>query len=706
MKLYLAGLLLLLLLAGAYASNATAVYSSTTGACGINCPKYRVWSNISGTWGSETELGTTTLSNITEARVYFSPVNQKRIVVTENVDGELDLYVSWNGIEWNQTRNITDLWTSAPATHYRGYDVGFESATGDALLIFAVNTTDTACDLAYFDIPAGGLANNSSYVCIDDSGIGTDVVYWWVNVDSDPVSSSSEIIAMGFDFTSNDASAWVWDGSAWANQQEISTAVTYPYESNAVKYAADGSKAFVLAPTGTAGLINGYYWGGSSWTAANPGDLHGSTQDACWLTLKSDPNSASLMLTAVYAAACAGTTSLLQSAYWSGAGWTLNTTDIDGGADALFTRPIDFAWNGTASKGRWVWDTDTTGTTLSNESWSWNGNLKRGATTTFSSYAGTGAWIQMARNPTPSDTVRFIGLRLNSNFDIGAFSFSGTAGGSYTNFGDSAMTASTPVTAFEAMGLAFVLAIDTTGPTVSGTALNETSVATNSIVCVSATVTDQNSVPVEVWAQIRYPSGTYANVTLSDTGCGAGVAGDGYYGMEVPVGPTGGTLTVNTTFANDSFGNMGEQAPWPQLNVTVASLFVDTSISTNLLNFGPLDPGSADNPAIENPVVLTNTANSNTAVDVYLNNTNMTYTSYWINATNLSVWTSNVPASATHFTGTAYLNDQIPNTGFYENLAVSTSIELYFWHDVPAGQAQGDYTSVVRVHSVADGQVP
>ncbi len=134
--------------------------------------------------------------------------------------------------------------------------------------------------------------------------------------------------------------------------------------------------------------------------------------------------------------------------------------------------------------------------------------------------------------------------------------------------------------------------------------------------------------------------------------------------------------------------------------------FVDTSIDKATLTFGSLDPGTTDNAASNNPVTLTNTANSNTAVDIYMNNSNMTYSSYFINATNLSVWTANSAAVSVNFTGYTYLNGSSANQGFYENLAVSTGQAFYFWHDVPAGQTAGAYTSTVRIHSVADGQAP
>ena len=135
--------------------------------------------------------------------------------------------------------------------------------------------------------------------------------------------------------------------------------------------------------------------------------------------------------------------------------------------------------------------------------------------------------------------------------------------------------------------------------------------------------------------------------------------------------------------------------------------YVDTTINQTTLSFGSLDPVTSNNAATENPVGLTNTANSNTAVDIYLNNSNMTSGGNFIPYYNLSLAVTNNAAGSTNFNYTTYLNkSDAADNGFYENLATSSTASFFFWHDVPAGQAAGAYTAVVLVHSVATGQAP
>ncbi len=695
--------LMLLLVAGvSFASDAMISYRSNTGTCGINCPKIRAWNSASASWGGEAEIGSTTYAAIRAARIAFSPLNQKRIMVTENNNGELDLYVSWNGTSWTQTRNLTKIWTAAPAVHYRGFDIAFETTSGNALIILSPTDAAATCDLAYFVVLRNDtVANSSAYTCIDDSGHATDIQYGWVVADSDPASGSNEIIVVGEDRTDNDVNAWVWNGAAWGNMQAVTAAATATgdFEALGVKYSADGSDGMVIAATRTAGVVNYQFWTGAAWNgaAASSGDWSASgSDDVTFIQMAADPATDDIMAIGIT------NNGGLTGNYWSGSAWTL-TVDIDTITDAATgtMRPASFAWMPTGSTGRLVWDTDTTLATLSNRTFAagaW------GATTTFSTYAGTGAWIQMATNPTSTDSVKILGARMNSTFNVGSFNFSAA----YANYGDAAITSQATLTTYEAFRISFIRAVDSTAPTVGNTSVNATSVTVNTTICVNATAVDQNGVPVsQVLAQVVFPSGTVANYTMSDTGCNAGVAGDNWYGVQVSVGADQGTLTVNTTFANDSFGNMGYQSPYPNKQVTLTlGAVVDTSISVSTLSFGSLDPGTSNNAATENPITLTNTANSNTAVDVYLNNSNMTYTSYNMPYYNLSVFSSDNAAASTMLNGSSWINNTAANNGFLENLAVSSTADLYFWHDVPPAQQAGAYTATVTIRSVANGEAP
>ena len=141
--------------------------------------------------------------------------------------------------------------------------------------------------------------------------------------------------------------------------------------------------------------------------------------------------------------------------------------------------------------------------------------------------------------------------------------------------------------------------------------------------------------------------------------------------------------------------------------------FVETSTNTTSFSFGTLDPGTQNNAHSAGAVAavrLTNTVNSNVAVDVYLNASNMTDGTNWISFENLSVWTSNAPSSSIELMNMVYnssrRNGTAPSTGFYNSLAVLDNLDLWFWQDVPGGQAPALYASDVTIHSVQAGTDP
>jgi len=135
--------------------------------------------------------------------------------------------------------------------------------------------------------------------------------------------------------------------------------------------------------------------------------------------------------------------------------------------------------------------------------------------------------------------------------------------------------------------------------------------------------------------------------------------------------------------------------------------FVDTSVNSSTISFGNLDPGTSNNSATENAITLTNTANSNTAVDIYLQSQNLTSGGFTIGVSNLKVSKTSGGAKTSLVEATAnWLNGAGPNQGYYEGVAKSGTADFYFWLDVPAGQDAGAYTGTLTIKTVKDGNTP
>ncbi|MEM4329906.1 MAG: S8 family serine peptidase, partial [Candidatus Bilamarchaeaceae archaeon] len=129
--------------------NAIIAYRSNTGS-GLNFPKIRFWNSTGeGSWGPEIELPTAE-SPVRWAVVKWSPISSKIVLVTLSDDGYLDGYVCMgnctNVANWQVTNNIGQVWTTAAAQ--RRFDVEFETATGDAVVVYGVLSAVTTRDLA------------------------------------------------------------------------------------------------------------------------------------------------------------------------------------------------------------------------------------------------------------------------------------------------------------------------------------------------------------------------------------------------------------------------------------------------------------------------------------------------------------------------------------------------------------------------------
>ena len=681
-----------------YSLNATLVYASTTGN-GLTYPKLREWNSSSNNWGPESELNFSSSGNISSIKIYYAPNNQKRIIVTQNILGELDLYVSWDGKTWYNTSNISKLWTTAPSVYYRGFDLAYEYATNDAILVFSVVSTSTSCDLGYFFIPANATTINSStsaYGCIDDATVSTDITSRFVMMASKPNYSSREIIVASTETSQDDVNAWVWNGSTWSNQKEIAAAATATgnYEAAAVVYTADGSQAMVVAGDGTAGNVNYSFWNGSTWSTTSFFDVdRGDGNDVRFASLHADLNPSSKYLLAIFVDSGAD----MNFVYWNGTNW-INYSYIDQAIDSAVGKCADAAFNYSGT-GVIVWDTDTTGSTLSVRNYSVTSGLAA-TRNTYSTHSGTGIWLRLFSSPNISESPRLFGLRKNTALAL--YSFYHTGSGLST---ETSITSNNGPAAYEAFWMDFVKTVDSAGPSFSNPTVNTTSTPTDTNICFNITITDQYSVPiVNPKVSVTYPNGTTQSLNLSNSECNPS-NNPNVFGKIIYVGTTNGILYINYSNATDAFGNFNSTTFDIQVAVS-GGVYVDISVSPVSLSFGSLDPGTNDNPASENPIIVVNTANSNTAVDIYLNNSNMTTGTYYMPASALSVNTINDAATSTPFNGPIYLNGMGINQGFVENLAVNSMVNLYFWHDVPSNQQAGSYTATVLVHAVADGYPP
>ncbi len=719
-RIFLLLLAALLALASQFASASSAIigYRAGTGTCtgnALNCPKIRFWTAAgAGSWGSQVELATAG-SPVREAVVKYSPISSKVVLVTESDDGFLDLYACQSNCgsagSWTVTNNFGKVWTTAPATHSRRFDVEFESYSGDALVVYAIENSTNTCDLAYKILTKDNLSlSGETERCIDDAGHATDLNYTWVELDRKPVSTSDEIVLAAFDSTDGDVNALVWNGSAWGNFQEITPNAinTGGREALAVKYAADGSKVMALGADGANGTVYWRYWNGSTWTAAASFDTDPSDAlNVQWITLKADP--ATDRLQAVFI----DSGSDLHSGYWSGTSWSI-TSNIDTATDSITARNGDFAWDPSGSTGRIVWDTDTTGTTLSQRPCS---PQCTGTTTTISTYVGTGAWLSLCTDPTAADAVNILGARMNSSSYLGSFKWDGSA---FTNYGDQAITNATSVT-YEAHSIDFqnftpgYLNVSLLSP--SGVSNQQPQ---NQLFNLSAYVTCLGASGAScavVNATLRYNASTaspdtavtggnsYASpfyaVQPNSLSCGLMNTSSLPCVLNWTVNATGlvgAGYKLDANFTSTSFNVTSNATASTTINIIAPALSITISSDLANVQFGTsLSPGTVNNPGLNNSnnsyFVSCSYSGGNCNVSVKADSDLISGASL-IGAGNLSWGKTNSSASETPLEfGWKIINATLPDLA---------SQLLYWWIDVPGGQPAGNYRGNFTIQGQAN----
>ena len=282
---------------------------------------------VGGVWDSADQ----TISTITPdtellwVRAKSRPTNND-IFVAGSSNSKTLYALRWDG--------DTDTWTDGLTTtagikdqNREGFDLAFESASGDAFLIWG----DAALNVKYREFTTSWQSESTAY-----SGLTDDV--FWLKAAYDPLSTSSNIaIAMLREDTYLEFGAW--NGSSWVTRPSAILALQRDNRSIDVAFEyGTGEAVYAFSQSANSTQLARRTWtsaGGFSSVTVETG----TTGNIKFVQLKADPTSASMM--AVYADANAD----LFYRYWDGSsfstlGTALETTISD--ADKL--EPFMFAW--------------------------------------------------------------------------------------------------------------------------------------------------------------------------------------------------------------------------------------------------------------------------------------------------------------------------------------------------------------------------
>ena len=416
-------------------AEAMAAYRSNTGTFTVSSPKNRTSDGSS--WSADTEQATAG-SPIRQVRMAYSPrTSSERIFVTLSDDGLLDAYVC--NPSCGVTNNIGQVWSTAPAAPDTRFDIAYEQASGDALLVYGVLSTDTTRDIAYRTY-VGGTWSAEQY--LDDTGHSTDVQYTVIGLASK--RGSDQIGLIGGDATNNDVNAWIWGGTSFGSFTEITpTAAAPSRERAAIAWESNSGDLLAVGQEASVNIVWKQYT--TSWSSASTYQCASTGSQGRWLRLKPDPVQTAdrMILTDLDDLAA------LNTCYWNGSGWA-NFQTHDGATDTAATRVADFAWESTGGKGLLVW-----GTTSAQIAYrAFTAPNTWGSTSNAAMGSNPHSWVTLRTNPFPrTGAAKIAGAVMETTAnDLGAIRWDGTT---FSVIGASTFTADTGTTTDESYDLRY-----------------------------------------------------------------------------------------------------------------------------------------------------------------------------------------------------------------------------------------------------------
>ena len=270
-------------------------------------PRYRQWDG--SLWGSEgtlLDIGAPLRRVVVEA----GATREEYVAATAGSDADVNVQVFATG-EW---ANLLELTTNVGNINAQGFDIAYETNSGDALVAYC----DGDADPSYY------IWNGSGWTSGGTINLNSTSNCEWLQLAADP--TSDEIVFLARDAAGNQYEAQVWSGSSWGNATTQGSIVDTAHEGMAVMYEESGGQALIVTSDGNPARFRWNSWNGTTWgTAATEaiGD------DLEWARLSRDVGSDAMVLCYQDEDTAAGVVR------WTGSAWAGQTelvTDANGNA--------------------------------------------------------------------------------------------------------------------------------------------------------------------------------------------------------------------------------------------------------------------------------------------------------------------------------------------------------------------------------------
>jgi Domain of unknown function (DUF2341) len=220
----------------------------------VQTPRFRLWNGT--TWGSELS-GVSVLDTIRFVEAAAAPTRDEYIIATQGATGGIDAQVV-DGSTDTAGNKARMLPTAADLTQ-RGFDVAYETLSGDALVVSCNGTTEALYRVW----------NGSTWGATTTITLAVTANCEWIKLAADPISDEIILVVRDATTGATDYEALVWNGSAWGNSMTMGSQVTVNGEGIAVEYEESGGQAIVAVSNGANNNFIWNSWNGSAWAGTN-----------------------------------------------------------------------------------------------------------------------------------------------------------------------------------------------------------------------------------------------------------------------------------------------------------------------------------------------------------------------------------------------------------------------------------------------------
>lgn len=219
----------------------------------VQSPRYRLWDGSE--WGDELTAESVG-AQIDNVVLVPSPTRNEYALGTLGTDGDTNVQIyNGDGESWG---DLTELTVSNANTNLRGFDVAYETISGN---LIAVSCDGTEAVMQEW--------NGTSWSATSSVSLANANTCLWIKLASNPSSNEIVMVVRSSNTGALDYEALVWDGSVWSDSIELGNMAENAHEGIAVEYEESGDQAVVIvANDGNPSFIY-TTWDGASWQATS-----------------------------------------------------------------------------------------------------------------------------------------------------------------------------------------------------------------------------------------------------------------------------------------------------------------------------------------------------------------------------------------------------------------------------------------------------